>query len=56
MKSTKFDQRPNFEERLTVAIPADLKAKVFALATRRGLPASFVVRDALVAITNDKAA
>ena len=56
MKSTKFDQRPNFEERLTVAIPADLKAQVFALATRRGLPVSFVVRDALVAITNEKAA
>src|SRR5690554_4063334 len=45
MKSTKFDQRPNFEERLTVAIPADLKAKVFASATRRGLPASIVVRE-----------
>jgi len=49
MKSTRFDQRPNFEERLTVAIPAELKAKVFALATRRGLPASYVVRDALAA-------
>lgn len=56
MKSTKFEQRPNLEERLTVAIPADLKAKVFANATRRGLPASIVVREALVAFTSGKAA
>jgi hypothetical protein len=56
MKSTKFDQNPNFEERLTVAIPADLKAKVFASATRRGLPASFVVREALMAIIEERAA
>ena len=51
MKSSRFDQRPNFEERLTVAIPADLKAKVFAAATRRGLPASILVREALAAFT-----
>jgi hypothetical protein len=56
MKSTRFDQQPNFEERLTVAIPADLKAKVFAHATRRGLPASIVVREALAAFTSGKAA
>lgn len=56
MKSTKFDQRPNLEERLTVAIPADLKAKVFASATRRGLPASIVVREALIAFTEGRAA
>ncbi|MCR6671467.1 hypothetical protein [Devosia ginsengisoli] len=56
MKSTKFDQSPNFEERLTIAIPADLKAKVFASATRRGLPASIVVREALIAFTEGRAA
>jgi hypothetical protein len=56
MKSIKFEQRPNFEERLTVAIPADLKAKVFAHATRRGLPASFIVREALLAFTSKAAA
>ena len=56
MKSIKFEQRPNYEERLTIAIPADLKAKVFATATRRGLPASIVVREALVAFTQSQAA
>lgn len=55
MKSIKFDQSPNFEERLTVAIPADLKAKVFANATRRGLSASTVVREALIAFTCGRA-
>ena len=56
MKSTKFSQLPNLDETLTVAVPADLKAKVFAHATRRGLPASFVVREALLAFTSKAAA
>lgn len=56
MKSTKFDQLPNCDERLVVAVPAALKAKVFANATRRGLSASIVVREALVAFTSGKAA
>lgn len=55
MKSTKFDQLPNCDERLIVALPADLKAKVFANATRRGLSASTVVREALIAFTAGRA-
>lgn len=56
MKSPKFDQTPNFDERLTVVLPADLKAKLFSIATQRGLPASYIIRDALTAIVNEQAA
>jgi len=56
MKSTKFSQLPNLDETLTVAVPADLKARVFESATRRGLPASILIREALSVYTTERAA
>ena len=53
MKSLKFDQLPNCDERLVVAVPAELKAKVFAVATQRGLPASVLLRQAITALTDE---
>ena len=53
MKSAKFDQMPNCDERLVVAVPSDLKAKVFAVATKRGLPASTLIRQALQVVMDE---
>ena len=53
MKSAKFEQTPNCDERLVIAVPSDLKAKVFAVATRRGLPASVMLRQVILALTDE---
>lgn len=53
MKSIKFDQLPNCDERLVVAVPADLKARIFATATQRGLPASVLLRQAIQALADE---
>jgi predicted DNA-binding protein len=47
MKSAKFDQSPNMDERLVIAVPTELKARVYAAAIRRGLPASVLLRQAV---------
>jgi hypothetical protein len=46
MKSA-YDQTPNMDERLVVAVPAAMKARVFEVATERGLPASVLLRQAI---------
>lgn len=53
MKSAKFDQTPNCDERLTVAIPAATKQRLFAVATARGLPASVLLRQAIAAVMDE---
>ena len=50
MKSEKFDQLPNCDERLVVAVPTEVKARLFRVATERGLPASVLIRQALAAV------
>lgn len=53
MKSDKFDQLPNCDERLVVAVPTEVKARLFAIATKRGLPASVLIRQAIAAVTDE---
>ena len=56
MKSDKFDQLPNCDERLTVAVPAETKQRLFAVATKRGLPASVLLRQAIAAVMDEPCA
>nr|WP_295889295.1 hypothetical protein [uncultured Devosia sp.] len=53
MKSDKFDQLPNCDERLVVAVPTEVKARLFRVATERGLPASVLIRQALAAVMDE---
>ena len=50
MKSERFAQLPNCDERLVVAVPSDVKARLFRVATERGLPASALIREALAVV------
>ncbi|WP_375450617.1 hypothetical protein [uncultured Devosia sp.] len=47
MKSNRFASAPNMDERIVVAVPAHVKAKLFETAVERGLSASVLVRQAL---------
>lgn len=47
MKSSRFASTPNMDERIVVAVPAHVKAKLFEAAVDRGLSASVLVRQAL---------
>jgi hypothetical protein len=53
---TKYPVAPLHDERLNIVLPAPLKRSLFESAARRGLPASMLVREALVAFTSGKAA
>ena len=50
MKSP-FDPTPTNDAKLIVALPTDLKRRVFEHATARGIPASLFVRQAIAAAT-----
>lgn len=47
MRSTKFAAPPALDERLTLAVPANLKAEVHKVAAARGIGASALARMAL---------
>lgn len=49
MNRSKYSNPDQMDERLTVAVPADIKAKVFKAANERGLPASLFIRQAIAA-------
>lgn len=49
MNRSKYSQPGQMDERLTVAVPAETKARVFEAASKRGLPVSLFVRQALAA-------
>jgi hypothetical protein len=53
MKSTRYDQTPVHDERLVIAVPAEVKRHIFAIATKRGMPASVLIRQALAALTDE---
>ncbi|SFD00493.1 ribbon-helix-helix protein, CopG family [Devosia psychrophila] len=47
MNRSKYSNPEVMDERLTVAVPANTKAKIFAIANKRGLPASLLMRQAI---------
>lgn len=49
MNRSKYSNPDQMDERLTIAVPADTKAKVFKTANERGLPASLFIRQAIAA-------
>ena len=53
MKSAAYDQLPNCDDRIVVAVPSDLKRQIFAVATKRGIPASLLVRQAIAAVMDE---
>lgn len=53
MKSGKFDQLPNLDERLVVAVPTETKAQLFALAAKRGISTSMLIRQALAVVVDE---
>lgn len=53
MKSVEYDQLPNCDDRIVVAVPSNLKRQIFAVATKRGIPASLLVRQALAAVMEE---
>jgi hypothetical protein len=56
MKSAKYLGTPNKDERIALAVPAGFKARVFEAAAARGVPASELVRQALSAVLEARAA
>lgn len=56
MRSSKFPQATENDERFTLAVPADLKAAVHALAAKRNLSASYIARQALAEFVGKSAA
>ncbi|MCP8883012.1 ribbon-helix-helix domain-containing protein [Devosia sp. XJ19-1] len=55
MKS-KLDTAPALDERISLVLPLDLKARLFEIASRKRLPASHVVREAIHHYTIEHAA
>ena len=53
MNRSKYSNPEVMDERLTVAVPADTKAKIFAVANKRGLPASLLMRQAIDAFLEE---
>jgi len=53
MNRSKYSNPEVMDERLTVAVPADTKAKIFAVANKRGLPASLLMRQAIIAFIDE---
>lgn len=53
MNRSKYSNPEQMDERLTVAVPAETKAKIFEAANKRGLPASLFVRQAISAAINE---
>lgn len=53
MNRSKYSNPDQMDERLTVAVPADIKAKVFKAANERGLPASLFIRQAIAAAMDE---
>lgn len=53
MNHSKYSNPEQMDERLTVAVPADTKAKIFEVANRRGLPASLLIRQAIMAALDE---
>lgn len=49
MNRSKYSNPAPMDERLTVAVPAETKAKIFKAASTRGLPASLLMRQAIIA-------
>lgn len=53
MNHSKYSNPEQMDERLTVAVPAETKARVFEAANKRGLPASLFIRQAINAAINE---
>ena len=53
MNRSKYSHPEQMDERLTVAVPAETKAKIFAVANKRGLPASLLMRQAIDAFLEE---
>lgn len=53
MNRSKYSNPEIMDERLTVAVPAETKAKIFAVANKRGLPASLLMRQAIIAYISE---
>lgn len=53
MNRSKYSNPDQMDERLTVAVPAETKAKIFEAANKRGLPASLLMRQAIQAYISD---
>ena len=53
MNRSKYSNPQVMDERLTVAVAADTKAKIFAVANKRGLPASLLMRQAIDAFLEE---
>lgn len=57
MNRSKYSQPSQMDERLTVAVAPETKAKIFELASKQGLPASLFIRQAInAAIQQTRAA
>jgi predicted DNA binding CopG/RHH family protein len=53
MNRSKYSNPELMDERLTVAVPAETKAMVFEAASKRGLPASLFIRQAIAAAMDE---
>jgi hypothetical protein len=57
MKPSKYAQQLEaLDEHIGLAVPADLKAKIFLMAARKRLPASHLIREVLQSYTSQNAA
>lgn len=53
MKSPKYDTTPKNDETLNVAVPAEMKARVYEAASKRGVHTSLFVRQVISAALNE---